>query len=635
VREVDLDRRPRLEAQGSGALVRADREQSVDGEEVAAARLSPADPVQLAQLLERVDADIGVRADAEPDPAVEDALDRQEAVAEVRLRRRAGADSTVRLAEEVELASVRIGRVDDGRARAEAAAVREELDRAHAVLGHALLDLAWLLVGVNVERQLVLRRVAAELDEPLTWTGANRVRGHADTDPGSPQLLEPPQVLRDGRLAKAVEPTAGIGGVEEHELDPCVRRCSGGGVRLGEAEVMELAHRGVAGFTHLGVHRRVLLAHALGRLAASKLEHGLAPGPEVGALSTTAQRPLESMAVDVDEPAELETVLHRREDTSVLRRLLVVGLAGAWLAVPAAHAGTVSIFYYPWYGTAAHDGSWEHWNQNGHAPPDNIYSRFYPARGVYSSASRSIVGAQMAEIASAGVDEVIVSWWGRGSVEDRRLPLVLSAAQNHGLRVAIHLEPYRGRSAESVSGDLAYMADLGIRDVFVYRPRDIAATDWASILPEASSSLQVFAGDEDVSFAVQGRFSGFYTYDFVNYGGASFIRLCGEAHRAGLLCAPSVGPGYDGARAGEPPVLKPRRNGATYDALWIAAIRAHPDYVTITSYNEWGEGTQIEPAAPRPGYRSYSGSWGLRGVAASTSYLARTAYWAERFHAGG
>jgi hypothetical protein len=120
----------------------------------------------------------------------------------------------------------------------------------------------------------------------------------------------------------------------------------------------------------------------------------------------------------------------------------------------------------------------------------------------------------------------------------------------------------------------------------------------------------------------------------VNFGGAKFIRLCAGAHRAHILCAPSVGPGYDGMRAGEPPVFKPRRYGATYDALWSAAIAADPDYVTITSYNEWGEGTQIEPAAVHPGYRSYQGAWGLTGVAASTAYLTRTAYWAARYHAG-
>src|SRR6185437_5922726 len=98
-------------------------------------------------------------------------------------------------------------------------------------------------------------------------------------------------------------------------------------------------------------------------------------------------------------------------------------------------------------------GTWEHWNQNGHAPPRDVYSRYYPAFGPYSSSDPSVLERQMSQIAGAGINEIIVSWWGRGSVEDRRLPLVLAAAQRHGLAVALHLEPYDGRTAESVAAD--------------------------------------------------------------------------------------------------------------------------------------------------------------------------------------
>jgi len=81
--------------------------------------------------------------------------------------------------------------------------------------------------------------------------------------------------------------------------------------------------------------------------------------------------------------------------------------------------------------------------------------------------------------------------------------------------------------------------------------------------------------------------------------------------------------------------VRPRRNGATYDNLWTAALAARPDFITITSFNEWGEGTQIEPAAQHRGYVSYDGAWGLVGTAAQTAYLTRTAYWAGRFHSLG
>ena len=51
--------------------------------------------------------------------------------------------------------------------------------------------------------------------------------------------------------------------------------------------------------------------------------------------------------------------------------------------------------------------------------------------------------------------------------------------------------------------------------------------------------------------------------------------------------------------------------------MWKTALGAEADLVTITSYNEWQEGTQIEPAqvqADRPGY---DGAWGRTGMAAA------------------
>jgi Glycosyl hydrolase family 99 len=213
------------------------------------------------------------------------------------------------------------------------------------------------------------------------------------------------------------------------------------------------------------------------------------------------------------------------------------------------------------------------------------------------------------------------AWW-RSSI---------TLVRDAGEVVAIHLEPYPDRSPATVAADLAYIPTLGIRDVYVYHPRDLDAAVWASLRQHVPATIRLFAGTARPGFAAAGRFDGIYTYDFVTYRGGSFARLCTEAHAAHLLCEPSVGPGYDGLRAGEQSPTRARRNGATYDALWAAAIRARPDAVTITSFNEWGEGTQIEPARPRRGYRGYDGAWGLTGPAAQTAYLDRTAYWAARY----
>jgi hypothetical protein len=76
--------------------------------------------------------------------------------------------------------------------------------------------------------------------------------------------------------------------------------------------------------------------------------------------------------------------------------------------------------------------------------------------------------------------------------------------------------------------------------------------------------------------------------------------------------------------------VKPREDGATYDSMWRAALAAHADVVTITSYNEWSEGTQIEPAGHGGRYQSYDGAYGLRGRAAQWAYVRATARWTSR-----
>jgi hypothetical protein len=316
----------------------------------------------------------------------------------------------------------------------------------------------------------------------------------------------------------------------------------------------------------------------------------------------------------------------------MLRRLLpLVGVAALLLPAQAAAAARTSIFYYPWYGTPQVDGRFMHWQQNGAEPPLRIASAFYPARGPYSSADRLVLGAQMDDIRRAGVEQVAVSWWGWGSVEDTRLELLLPVARAAGLDVAVHLEPYAGRTAASTAQDVTHLRELGITDVYVYGPQDDVPEQWAAASETLPADVRVFAQTPMVGWAAAARFDGIYTYDVLVYTGDRFLRLCEQARKAKLLCAPSVGPGYDARRAVGDMRVRPRRDGRTYDGMWGSALRARADLVTITSYNEWHEGSQIEPARARRGYSGYDGAWGVRGKDAERAYLDRTAYWTARF----
>jgi len=308
-----------------------------------------------------------------------------------------------------------------------------------------------------------------------------------------------------------------------------------------------------------------------------------------------------------------------------------------------------SIFYYPWYGNPKWDGSYLHWDQGGHVPPYDLASSYYPARGPYSSRDPKVVAAQMHEIAAAGIREVVSSWWGQGSDEDLLLPMIIHMASKVGLQVAVQLEPYEGRTAQTVAADLAHLKSVGITRVYVYNPFTIDEASWATVLSPVSG-VQVLAQTANVSRAQAGHFAGVYTYDVVTYGPSTIGPLCARAHRAGLICAPSVGPGYNALRANGDTHTRSRDSGQTYDTMWKAALQAGADRITITSYNEWHEGTQIEPAIAPPArhlaaahgpqaspvtqsYLSYDGAYGTHGRQAANAYLVRTAHWTALYRA--
>ena len=68
--------------------------------------------------------------------------------------------------------------------------------------------------------------------------------------------------------------------------------------------------------------------------------------------------------------------------------------------------------------------------------------------------------------------------------------------------------------------------------------------------------------------------------------------------------------------------------GAYYDRMFEAALANAPEVIAITSWNEWHEGTQIEPAIPKKTdsftYLDHEG----RGP---EWYLERTRHWADEW----
>ena len=152
--------------------------------------------------------------------------------------------------------------------------------------------------------------------------------------------------------------------------------------------------------------------------------------------------------------------------------------------------------------------------------------------------------------------------------------------------------------------------------------------------------LSLYHDRRDVEFVGQAGFDGAYSY-FASDGftegssSAGWARARRDLAAAGKLFVPAVGPGYDDTRIRpwNAHSTRARGRGAYYDAMWEAALGAAPHAVSITSFNEWGEGPQIEGARPHT-----STSAGVRSEDYVPEdpdfYMRRTATWAERARNG-
>jgi glycoprotein endo-alpha-1,2-mannosidase len=303
----------------------------------------------------------------------------------------------------------------------------------------------------------------------------------------------------------------------------------------------------------------------------------------------------------------------------------------------------VHIFYYPWYANPETDGYWSHWNHAAdsrdgdppvYEPPEQLGMNFYPLTGLYSANSREDTRQNLELIKRAGADVVVTTWWGADDFTGKAVPLLLDVAEEVGLKVAFHLEPYRGRDGVRA----AYYRDAIVhlidafgdhpalyRDVtrgnrpwfYIYDSYLVAPDDWQTVLTQGGNDtirgtkydavcIGLFVKRSDYGVMHRAGFDGFYTYFATNgftHGSTTknWPKLAEYAREHGLLFIPSVGPGYDDTR------IRPwntanqraRDGGLYYDQMWQAALDANAEVVSITSYDEWHEGTQIAPATPK------------------------------------
>jgi hypothetical protein len=248
-------------------------------------------------------------------------------------------------------------------------------------------------------------------------------------------------------------------------------------------------------------------------------------------------------------------------------------------------------FFYPWFPQA--------WNQQGYNP----FTNYTPSLGWYSSTSDITIDQQLTLAKQAHLEAFIGSWWGPGDNTDTALQYILARTERAGspypeMRWAVYHEneSQGDPTPEQIAADLEYLAANyfshksylrigGKPVVFVYAD----GLDGSGMASRWAQAKALFAKDVHVVLKV---YSG-YAADpnqpdsWHQYGPA-------VSYSSHLPYQASVSPGF--WKKGE---LEPRlvRDVVRFEADLQQMVSSGAFWQIVVSWNEWGEGTSVEPAA--------------------------------------
>lgn len=269
----------------------------------------------------------------------------------------------------------------------------------------------------------------------------------------------------------------------------------------------------------------------------------------------------------------------------------------------------------------------------------------YPAIGPYDSDNPAVIEYQIASAWAAGIDGFVVDWYGPedGSNIDpvfaQILAMVSRWQQIYGLGFFVGIN-YEEKILEPLpaadrAGALfnhltyvlteyahspAFLTYQGIPVIFYFQAWPdgqaglLSPAELAQVRRELPPHYLLYMGAETEFLDVA---DGFFSWvsganaDPLDWGAdyANWVypEMDARTDRHDLaLTVGSVWAGFDDSRVwgwGETPRFIDDQNGTVYDQTWDLALAAqaqrgaeHPAWVQIVSWNDWNEGTQIEPS---------------------------------------
>ncbi|MCL5952353.1 MAG: SH3 domain-containing protein [Chloroflexi bacterium] len=264
----------------------------------------------------------------------------------------------------------------------------------------------------------------------------------------------------------------------------------------------------------------------------------------------------------------------------------------------AARSPLVLAFYYAWFD----DNSWKPGQM-----PDQPLVR-------YSSRDPQAIARQIQQARGAGIDAFVVSWLGAGNPTDDNFKTMLAQARGANFAAAVDFEvtsPFY-HSREDVVKSLKYLLSThtsqpgylrvgGKPVIFFWREQKYSVDTWKAIRDAVDPNRQSLWIAEGVDVSYLRVFDGHHLYSIGwSPNPTAEMEKWGKRVRAfgqDKIWVATVMPGNDDTRTGRAGAyVRSRRNGDFYRETWRAALASHPDWIIITSWNEWVEYTSIEPS---------------------------------------
>ena len=284
----------------------------------------------------------------------------------------------------------------------------------------------------------------------------------------------------------------------------------------------------------------------------------------------------------------------------------------------------VLAFYYTWYLTPEASGKWEHWNEGKHNPDKILENGFrdigttdHPVGGTYDSSEPALIRRHLELAQYCGIDALIATWWGPNNYIDTGLGKVLDEIEktNSPVRVCAYYEIVSEPTVQGVMKDIEYaVSKYGVRPGYFKvdgRPvifvtgltlKQLGLEGWQEVTRIARDRKIVLLPDKSSEKWVS-AFDGMHLYN--PYDGPivdrdlrqDYVKHVELARRLGIIATATVAPGCNDSNIGRPQdTVVGRRDGNLYREMWEGAIQSKPDWILITSFNEWHEGTEIEPS---------------------------------------